>query len=141
MWVCCRGAQRASQQIATGVVFLWAKDADGSSSALFTFSNERCLSLKSPSFPSSSTSQLLFARSCEIAKMAPIRRAPYKDFLQPSLHRRFSSTASILLAIAFVESVFLASWKSRMFVCFAPFTQALHAILSLQLAADIASNM
>lgn len=45
--------------------------------------------------------------------MAPVRRAPYKDFLQPSLHRRFSSTATILLGIAFVQSIFLASWESR----------------------------
>lgn len=45
--------------------------------------------------------------------MAPVRRAPYKDFLQPALHRRFTSTASILLGIAFVEAVFLANWDSR----------------------------
>lgn len=52
---------------------------------------------------------------CPPATMAPVRRAPYKDFLQPALHRRFTSTATILLAIAFVEAVVLASWDSREF--------------------------
>lgn len=54
-----------------------------------------------------------FIQCCPTAKMAPVRRAPYKDFLQPALHRRFTSTATILLAIAFVEAVVLASWDSR----------------------------
>lgn len=41
-------------------------------------------------------------------KMPPatVRRAPYKDFLQPALHRRFSTTASILLAIAYLQAIF-----------------------------------
>ncbi|KAI3395567.1 hypothetical protein diail_1079 [Diaporthe ilicicola] len=50
--------------------------------------------------------------------MAPVRRAPYKDFLQPALHRRFTSTASILLGIAFVEAVVLASWDSLFWAVF-----------------------
>ncbi|KKY35145.1 putative nuclear envelope protein [Diaporthe ampelina] len=50
--------------------------------------------------------------------MAPVRRAPYKDFLQPALHRRFTSTATILLAIAFVEAVVLASWDSLFWAVF-----------------------
>ncbi|KAB5582442.1 nucleoporin protein Ndc1-Nup [Coniochaeta sp. 2T2.1] len=36
---------------------------------------------------------------------ATVRRAPYKDFLQPALHRRFSTTASILLAIAYLQAI------------------------------------
>ncbi|UKZ73378.1 hypothetical protein TrVFT333_001024 [Trichoderma virens FT-333] len=40
------------------------------------------------------------------------RRAPYKDTLQPALHRRFSSTASLLLAVSYLESVLLSSWDS-----------------------------
>ena len=46
--------------------------------------------------------------------MAPptARRTPYKDFLQPALHRRFSSTATILLIVAYLEAVFLDEWKS-----------------------------
>ncbi|KAK0706365.1 nucleoporin protein Ndc1-Nup [Lasiosphaeria miniovina] len=41
-----------------------------------------------------------------------VRRSPYKDFLQPALHRRFSTTASILLAISYFEAIALASWNS-----------------------------
>lgn len=44
--------------------------------------------------------------------MAPVRRTPYKDFLQPSLQRRFSSTATILLGIAYVEAVVFAIFRS-----------------------------
>lgn len=92
--------------------------ADGSSSALFTFPPPQTkIQSRLPSSRCLLTSRLFFARSCEIAKMAIVRRAPYKDFLQPSLHRRFSSTASILLAVAFVESVLLASWRSRKLPC------------------------
>ncbi|KAI0025066.1 nucleoporin protein Ndc1-Nup [Xylariomycetidae sp. FL0641] len=41
---------------------------------------------------------------------APVaRRAPYKDFLQPALQRRFASTAAIVLLLAYVEAV---SWSS-----------------------------
>ncbi|KAL0940910.1 nuclear envelope protein [Colletotrichum truncatum] len=46
--------------------------------------------------------------------MAPatVRRAPYKDFLQPALHRRFSSTATILLALSYIQAIFLSGWSS-----------------------------
>ncbi|EJT79356.1 hypothetical protein GGTG_04440 [Gaeumannomyces tritici R3-111a-1] len=46
--------------------------------------------------------------------MAPatVRRAPYKDFLQPALHRRFSTVATIILAIAYAQSVLLSDWSS-----------------------------
>lgn len=40
------------------------------------------------------------------------RRAPYKDFLQPALQRRFSLTAAILLAVSYVEALLLADWSS-----------------------------
>ncbi|KAG8162966.1 hypothetical protein KVR01_007444 [Diaporthe batatas] len=50
--------------------------------------------------------------------MASVRRAPYKDFLQPALHRRFTSTATLLLAIAFVEAVVLARWDSPFWAVF-----------------------
>ncbi|KAL7932336.1 nucleoporin protein Ndc1-Nup domain-containing protein [Trichoderma chlorosporum] len=40
------------------------------------------------------------------------RRAPYKDTLQPALHRRFSSTASLLLAVSYIESILLSTWDS-----------------------------
>ena len=66
---------------------------------------------------------LPLTQCCATAKMAPVRRAPYKDFLQPALHRRFTSTATILLAIAFVEAVVLASWDSRQ-LCPAPRTNS-----------------
>lgn len=59
--------------------------------------------------------------------MAPVRRTPYKDFLQPSLQRRFSSITTILLAIAYIESIVFAvcrhpgsvfsSWWSSKFAC------------------------
>ena len=42
----------------------------------------------------------------------PTRRAPYKDTLQPALHRRFSSTAGLLLAVSYLESILLSSWES-----------------------------
>ncbi|KAF4978506.1 hypothetical protein FZEAL_5126 [Fusarium zealandicum] len=41
-----------------------------------------------------------------------VRRAPYKDFLQPALHRRFSSTATVLLAVSYLQAVLLDSWSS-----------------------------
>ncbi|ORY59997.1 nucleoporin protein Ndc1-Nup [Pseudomassariella vexata] len=46
--------------------------------------------------------------------MAPptVRRAPYRDFLQPTLQRRFASTALVLLAVAYVESLLLSPWNS-----------------------------
>ncbi|KAM0246597.1 hypothetical protein ACHAQJ_010158 [Trichoderma viride] len=42
----------------------------------------------------------------------PTRRAPYKDTLQPALHRRFSSTASLLLAVSYIEAILLGGWNS-----------------------------
>ncbi|KAJ1338761.1 Nucleoporin protein Ndc1-Nup [Microdochium nivale] len=44
--------------------------------------------------------------------MAVPRRAPYKDFLQPALQRRFASTVGVLLGVAYLESLTLSSWKS-----------------------------
>ncbi|KAH8716320.1 Nucleoporin NDC1 [Beauveria bassiana] len=43
---------------------------------------------------------------------AVVRRAPYKDTLQPALHRRFAATATLLLAVAYIEALALASWTS-----------------------------
>ncbi|KAJ6441761.1 putative syntaxin-8B [Purpureocillium lavendulum] len=43
---------------------------------------------------------------------SPARRASYKDTLQPALHRRFSSTATLLLAVSYIEALLLASWSS-----------------------------
>ncbi|RYP10417.1 hypothetical protein DL765_008113 [Monosporascus sp. GIB2] len=40
------------------------------------------------------------------------RRPPYKDFLQPALQRRFASTAGVVLAFSYVESVTLSRWDS-----------------------------
>ncbi|KAH8678354.1 nucleoporin protein Ndc1-Nup [Xylariales sp. PMI_506] len=46
--------------------------------------------------------------------MAPpvVRRAPYKDFLQPAMQRRFASALLVLLAVAYLESVSLSRWDS-----------------------------
>lgn len=41
-----------------------------------------------------------------------VRRSPYKDFLQPTLQRRFASTVLVLLAVSYVESLVLSSWNS-----------------------------
>ncbi len=63
------------------------------------------------------TSQLR-ARPCAgkmaqaTVRPAKVRRAPYKDFLQPALHRRFSSAALIVLGVAYVEALLLSSWSS-----------------------------
>ncbi|KAI8956938.1 nucleoporin protein Ndc1-Nup [Daldinia sp. FL1419] len=43
---------------------------------------------------------------------AAARRAPYKDFLQPALQRRFASTAGVLLSLAYIENLFLSSWDN-----------------------------
>jgi nucleoporin NDC1 len=40
------------------------------------------------------------------------RRAPYKDFLQPALQRRFAGTAAIVLALAYLEALTLSNWDS-----------------------------
>lgn len=42
----------------------------------------------------------------------PVRRTPYKDFLQPALQRRFSTVASILLVVSYLEAVILGRWDS-----------------------------
>ncbi|KAH6896941.1 nucleoporin protein Ndc1-Nup [Thelonectria olida] len=49
---------------------------------------------------------------------AAVRKAPYKDFLQPALHRRFTSTATVLLAVSYVEAVLLDSWSSYIWAWF-----------------------
>ncbi|CAK7264765.1 hypothetical protein SEPCBS119000_001162 [Sporothrix epigloea] len=50
---------------------------------------------------------------------ATVRRVvPYKDFLQPALHRRFSSTALVLLATSYVQSLSLSSWSSWLWAWF-----------------------
>ncbi|KAI1101384.1 nucleoporin protein Ndc1-Nup [Jackrogersella minutella] len=41
---------------------------------------------------------------------AVARRAPYKDFLQPALQRRFASTTGVLLAISYIEALTLSKW-------------------------------
>ncbi|KAK8087470.1 hypothetical protein PG994_002444 [Apiospora phragmitis] len=41
-----------------------------------------------------------------------VRRAPYKDFLQPCLQRRFASTLLVVLAISYAEALTLSSWTS-----------------------------
>ncbi|KAI8634517.1 nucleoporin protein Ndc1-Nup [Xylariaceae sp. FL1651] len=41
-----------------------------------------------------------------------VRRAPYKDFLQPALQRRFAGTAAIVLGLAYFEALTLSSWDS-----------------------------
>lgn len=48
----------------------------------------------------------------------PVRRAPYKDFLQPALQRRFSSTATVLLVVAYIQAVALSSWNSLLWSWF-----------------------
>ncbi|KAG5928285.1 hypothetical protein E4U42_000943 [Claviceps africana] len=42
---------------------------------------------------------------------APVPRASYKDTLQPALHRRFSSTAILLLAVSYLEALLLTNWS------------------------------
>ncbi|KAH6651558.1 nucleoporin protein Ndc1-Nup [Truncatella angustata] len=41
-----------------------------------------------------------------------VRRAPYKDFLQPCTQRRFASALLILLALSYLEALTLSSWNS-----------------------------
>ncbi|GAP88666.1 putative nucleoporin protein Ndc1-Nup [Rosellinia necatrix] len=40
------------------------------------------------------------------------RRAPYKDFLQPALQRRFAGTAAIILILSYLEALTLSRWNS-----------------------------
>ncbi|KAI1480684.1 nucleoporin protein Ndc1-Nup [Daldinia eschscholtzii] len=51
------------------------------------------------------------------------RRAPYKDFLQPALQRRFASTTGVLLGLGYVENLFLATWDNLLWPWF-PFGPA-----------------
>ncbi|KAI9734734.1 MAG: hypothetical protein M1818_006721 [Claussenomyces sp. TS43310] len=45
--------------------------------------------------------------------MAPlVRIRPYKDFLTPALHRRFSKAAVALLGLCYVEAILLGQWDS-----------------------------
>ncbi|KAI1506656.1 nucleoporin protein Ndc1-Nup, partial [Biscogniauxia marginata] len=44
--------------------------------------------------------------------VAVARRAPYKDFLQPALQRRFAYTVLLLLGIAYIEALTWSSWDS-----------------------------
>lgn len=60
--------------------------------------------------------------------MAPVRRTPYKDFLQPSLQRRFSSTTTILLAIAYAESIVFAVCRSPKSVFSSWWSSKLHML-------------
>ncbi|KAI2779235.1 nucleoporin protein Ndc1-Nup [Daldinia loculata] len=46
------------------------------------------------------------------------RRAPYKDFLQPALQRRFASTTGVLLGLAYIENLFLANWSNLLWPWF-----------------------
>lgn len=41
-----------------------------------------------------------------------MRKAPYKDFLQPALQRRFSLTAAVLLVVSYLEAVLVSDWES-----------------------------
>lgn len=77
------------------------------------FTNLTSVTSFNPDQNSSSKPPSASASCCAIAKMASVRRAPYRDFLQPALQRRFSTTAAILLGISFVEAVIFADWQSR----------------------------
>ncbi|KAI5928217.1 nucleoporin protein Ndc1-Nup [Camillea tinctor] len=44
--------------------------------------------------------------------VAIARRAPYKDFLQPALQRRFAYTVLLLLGISYFEALTWSSWNS-----------------------------
>lgn len=40
-----------------------------------------------------------------------LRIRPYKDFLTPLLHRRFTRAAATLLLLVYVEALFIGSWN------------------------------
>jgi hypothetical protein len=45
--------------------------------------------------------------------MPPAARIrPYKDFITPALHRRFTRGAAVLLILCYVESVLIGQWNS-----------------------------
>ncbi|KAI6781741.1 nucleoporin NDC1 [Emericellopsis cladophorae] len=52
--------------------------------------------------------------------MAPltVRRAPYKDFLQPALQSRFASTALVLFIVSYAEALLLSRWDSLLWSWF-----------------------
>lgn len=54
-----------------------------------------------------------------MATMTPVvkRARPYRDFLTPALHRRFTSAALLALAVCYVDAVWMAEWDgfSRMY--------------------------
>ncbi|PHH55765.1 Nucleoporin NDC1 [Ceratocystis fimbriata CBS 114723] len=47
-----------------------------------------------------------------------IRTPPYKDFLQAALHKRFLTTATVLIATVYVEAMLLAPWTSYLWTWF-----------------------
>ncbi|KAK4228313.1 putative nuclear envelope protein ndc1 [Podospora fimiseda] len=49
---------------------------------------------------------------------ATARRLPYKDFLQPALQRRFATSGSVILVIAYLEGLLLSSWNSWLWAWF-----------------------
>lgn len=60
------------------------------------------------------SSSRLSTRRCPVIMAGlPLRRPPYKDFLQPALQRRFASTATVLLTVSYIEAVLLTRWDSR----------------------------
>lgn len=40
------------------------------------------------------------------------RARPYRDFLTPALHRRFTSASLLALGICYVDAVWMAEWNS-----------------------------
>ena len=45
--------------------------------------------------------------------MATIKTPPYKQFLTPALHRRFTGAAVVILAICYVEAILIGEKSSR----------------------------
>ncbi|KAK0747483.1 nucleoporin protein Ndc1-Nup [Apiosordaria backusii] len=52
------------------------------------------------------------------ATAAKVRVLPYKDFLQPALQRRFATSGLVILVIAYLEALLLASWNSFLWAWF-----------------------
>ncbi|KAK4189932.1 putative nuclear envelope protein ndc1 [Podospora australis] len=50
--------------------------------------------------------------------VAKARKLPYKDFLQPALQRRFASAGLVILLVAYIESLLLATWSSWIWTWF-----------------------
>ncbi|TLD22569.1 nuclear envelope protein [Venturia nashicola] len=53
-----------------------------------------------------------------MATIAPVvkRPRPYRDFLTPALHRRFTSAALLALAVCYVDAVWMAEWNGLNFI-------------------------